>query len=81
MRLDLVEQRALAGEIARGQQKPRDEADAVPFAIIEHVLATAIDQIVAILHRRHREHLGSILDIGNRHLGEAGIADDAVVDQ
>ena len=47
---DAVEHRARLGEIAGGERKPRDEADAVRLAIIEHVLAAAIDEIVAVLH-------------------------------
>ena len=56
----------LLRELPAGERKPGNEADAVLLAIIEHVLAAAIDEVVAVLHRRHLEHLGGGLDVGDR---------------
>ena len=64
-------------EIARGERKPGDEADAVRLAVIQHVFAGAIDEIVAVLHRRDREHLRRGLDLGDRDLAQPGVTDDA----
>ena len=75
-----IEDRARLGEIAGGERKPGDETDVVRLAIIEHVLAAAIDKIVAVLHGRHLEHLGRGLDVGNRYLAQAGVPDDAVIE-
>src|SRR5215475_12561927 len=46
---ETVEQRARLGEIAGGQREPGNEADAVLLAIIQHVLAAAVDEVVAVL--------------------------------
>ena len=73
--------RAGLGQIAGGQRKPGNEADAVRLAIVEHVLAAAIDEVVAVLHRRDLEDLGGGLDVGDRDFAQAGMADDAVVEQ
>ena len=78
---DGVQQRSILGEIARCQRKPWDESDAVLCAIVEHILAGSVDQIVAVLHRRHPEDLGGRFDIFDRDFAQPGMADDAVVDQ
>ena len=44
-------------QTACSQRIPGDEADAVLLAIIQHVFAAAIDEIVAVLHGRHFEYL------------------------
>jgi hypothetical protein len=44
------------GELAGRERKPRDEADVVRGAIRQYIVAAAVDQVVAILHRRHRTH-------------------------
>lgn len=45
------------GEAACSERIPRDKADAMTLAIAQHVFTAAIDKIVAVLHRRHFEHL------------------------
>src|SRR5262245_49019754 len=70
---DAIENRAGLGESAGRKRKPRNEADAVRLAIVEHVLAAAIDEVVAILHRRHLEHLRGVVDVGDRNLAQAGM--------
>src|SRR3546814_15703168 len=61
----------------RRQRIPRDEADAVPRTVVEHVLAVALDEIVAVLHRRDPEDLRRRLHVVDRDLAQAGMADDA----
>src|SRR5256885_11205332 len=38
-------------EVAREQRKPRDERDALAFAILEHRLGAALDDVVTVLQR------------------------------
>ena len=63
------------------ERKPGDEAHVVGGAIGQHVLAAAVDQVVAVLHRRHRKYPASGLDVGHRDLAQPRITDDAVVQQ
>jgi len=78
---DRGEHRLGFGEPAGAEREPRDEADAVALAVREHVLAVAVDDIVAVLHGGDGEHLGRRLDVGDRHLAQAGEADDLVIDE
>jgi hypothetical protein len=46
-----------AREPTRSDWSPGDETDAVLLAIIQHVFAAAIDEIVTVLNSRHFEQL------------------------
>ena len=78
---DAVEDRAGLRQIAGRQRKPRDEADALFRAIIEHGLAGAIDQIVAVLYGRHRKDFSGGFDVRDRDFAQPGMADQLVVQQ
>ena len=65
-------------EIAGGERKPRDEADAVALAVIEHALLRAVGQVVAVLHGGDLEQLAGGFDVGNRDFAQPGVADDAL---
>ena len=60
-----IQDRAAFGETACSQRIPGNEADRVLFAIIQHVFAAAIDEIVAVLHGRQSEHLRGGFDISD----------------
>src|SRR3712207_8172002 len=55
-----------AREVAGGQGRPRDVADAVVLAVAQDVLRPAIREVVAVLHRRHGEELARGLDLLDR---------------
>ena len=62
-----------------GEREPGDEADALLLAVVEHVLALPVHQVVEVLHGRDREVLLRGLDLLDRHLGQADVADQALV--
>jgi hypothetical protein len=62
---DRIANRIALDEVARSQRIPGDEPDAAPLAIIQHVFAAAIDEVIAILHRRHFENLRGGFDVGD----------------
>ncbi len=47
-------------------------------AVVDDVLVGAVGQVVAVLHRRHLEHPPRRLDLGHRHLAQAGVGDQAL---
>ena len=51
------------------------------LAKVEHVLALPVDEVVAVLHGRHLEVFRGRLDLLDRDLAEAGVADDPLVEQ
>ncbi len=51
------------------------------LAILQHVLAAAVGEVVAVLHGGHGEHPGRGLDLLDRDLAEPGVRDHAVVEQ
>ena len=72
---DTIRLRQLAG----GERKPGNEPDAVGRAMGEHVLAAAVDQVVAILDCRHRKHALGGLDIVHGDLAQPCVANDTLV--
>src|SRR4029077_13012788 len=76
-----VDHAARLREIARRERKPGDKADPVRLAIVEYGLVSSVSKGVAILHRRYREDLAGRLDLRDRHLAEARMADEALVDK
>ena len=56
-RVDRPVRRARARQRPRRQRKPGDEADPLLGAVGEHVVALALGEVVAVLHRRHLEVL------------------------
>jgi hypothetical protein len=78
---DPIKQRAGLYEVARGEWIPRYEADAFPFTISKHVLAVAVDQIVAVLHGKYIEELRSRFDVGHGYFAQAGVTHQAFFDE
>src|SRR5690242_20172669 len=70
---------ARLGEVARGEREPRDEADALLLAVLEDVLGLAGREVVEVLDRRDLEDLLGGLDLLDGDLGEAEVADEALV--
>ena len=60
-----IQDRTTFGETACSQRIPGNEADPVLLAIIQHVFAAAIDEIVEVLHGRHVEHLRGGFDVSD----------------
>ena len=80
MRLGHVGDRAAGlGELARREREPRDEADALGLAVVQHVLGLPVGQVVEVLHGGDVEVLAGRLDLLHRDLGEADVADLALV--
>ena len=59
---DAIDKTTRSGQLAGLEWKPRDEANVVDLTIGEHVLAASVDEVVAVLHRRHRKHGASVRD-------------------
>jgi hypothetical protein len=78
---DAIDKTPRSSQLAGRERKPGNEADTVGGATGEHILAGAVDQVVAVLHRRHRKYLSGGLDVGHRDLAQSRMADDAVVQQ
>ena len=75
---ELGEQGARAGKCAGGERRPGDETDIPALAGSQHVLAAAIDEIVAVLHRGHGKVGTGRLDVLDRDVAEADMADQAI---
>src|SRR5690349_3555777 len=76
-----IDQTAWLGEFTGGEREPGDEADAVGLAIVEHVLVSAVGEVVAVLDRRDREDLPGRFDLFYRHLAQASVSDQALIDE
>src|SRR5262249_47799485 len=55
LRAHLRQRRVVPGQLTGAEREPRNEADVALLAERQHVLALAIEQVVLVLHRRHRE--------------------------
>jgi nitrogen PTS system EIIA component len=60
---NLARSGARLGEATCSKREPGDEADAASLTIIQHVFTAAIDEIVAVLHGSHVEHLRGGFDV------------------
>src|SRR5258706_3279067 len=78
---DAIDAATRFGQLAGREWKPRNEPDIVGGTIGQHVLATSVDQVVAVLYCGHREDPAGSLDIGHRDFAQPGMADDALVQQ
>ena len=78
---DFVQHAARPGQIARRQRKPGNKADVVLLAIIQHILAFPVGQIVAVLHRGDGKDFSRRFDFLDRNFAEAGMRNHAVVQQ
>src|SRR5258708_33600732 len=76
-----IDKTTRSGQLAGRERKPGNEADMVGGAMGEHILAAAVDQVVAVLHRRHPKYLSGGRDVGHRDLAQSRMADDALVQQ
>ncbi len=50
------------------------------FAVLKHVLAGSVRQVVKVLHRRHGKYAAGGLDLADGHLAETNVADQPLVD-
>src|SRR5262249_28073447 len=66
-------------EPTRSDWSPGDETDAVLLAIIQHVFAAAIDDIVTLLDSRHFEQLQSGFEVGYGNVTQTSVTDDAII--
>ena len=66
----LVERAARPGQLAAGQGEPRDEADPLLFAVVDHVVGAAEGDVVLVLHTDHRHDPAGRLDLGHADLGQ-----------
>src|SRR5882757_3877394 len=80
MRLrNAIDNTARSGQLARRERKPGDEADLVGGAISQHILAVAVDEVVAILHCHHWKYATGSLDFCHRDLAQSRMEDDTLV--
>jgi len=79
MCLGYVVDRAALRKATGSDWSPGDETDAVLLAIIQHVFAAAIDEIVAVLNSRHFEQLQGGFDDGYGNVAQPSVTDDAIV--
>ena len=70
----LVERSAGLREVAGGEREPRDEADVLASAVVEHRFRAAIGQVVAVLHRDDRHDAPGRLDVRDGDLRQADVA-------
>src|SRR5208337_2434787 len=71
-----VDNSARLSEIAGGEREPGDEANPFGFTVVENVFVGPINQVVAVLHGRHREELARGLDLLDRNLAEPCVTDE-----
>src|SRR6202042_597020 len=58
-----------------------DKANVMRLAIGQHILTSAIDQVIAVLYRRHLEYLRCGPNVRDRHFTQACMPNDAAIDQ
>src|SRR5262245_14293477 len=68
-------------QFAGCEREPRNEADVVLVAIREHRFAAAVDEVVAVLHRRDWKYATGRIDVLDGDLTQSRIADETVVQQ
>lgn len=78
---DRIEQRARLCQIAGGERIPGNEADIVLGAIVEHVLAGAIDKIVAVLDSGDLKVFRGRLNVGDGDFAQTRMADETSIEQ
>ena len=76
-----IQHRTGLGQVTGRQRKPRNKADVVLGAVIKHLFAGTIHQVVLVLHRGDVEVFRGGFDIVDRHLAQSGMCDHAIVDQ
>jgi hypothetical protein len=52
-----------------------DRRDVLALAKVHHVIGSAVGEVVAVLHRRDRDHGPCTLDLVHAHLGDADVPD------
>src|SRR4029077_2606902 len=55
--------------------------DVVGCAVRKHILTAAVDQVVAVLYRRHRKNPAGGFDVGNGDFAQSCVPDEALVQQ
>src|SRR5436305_6317519 len=76
---DLGDRPARLSETAGGQREPRDEADAVGLAVVEHFFGLPVGEVVEVLHRGDLEDSLRRLDLLDGDLRQPEMADLALV--
>jgi hypothetical protein len=74
-----VQRAARARQSAGGHREPRDEAQVFPLGVLQDVLGTAVGQVVQVLHGDDVRDLPGFLDLLHGHLGQADVADLALL--
>src|SRR5258705_9867138 len=78
---DAIDTATRFGQLAGREWKPGNEPDLVCGTIGQPVLAASVDQVVAVLYRRHLKYPAGGLDVGNRDFAQPRVTDDARVQQ
>jgi len=76
-----VQNRPRFGKIASGKREPRDEPDVLHRAVVEHFLAGAVDEIIAVLDGRDLEEFRRGLDIVDGNLAQSRVADQSLINE
>ena len=76
-----VEGTARPRQLPAGQRGPRDEADPVLLAVVDHVVGAPLAEVVLVLHADHRHDPAGRLDLFDGHLGQADLGHLALVAQ
>jgi hypothetical protein len=69
------------GQVALGQREPRDEADPLIRAHVEHVLAAAVDEVEAVLDGDDVDDRAGLGELLGPDVRDADVADLALVPQ
>ena len=65
---DRVKGPSASREVPRSDGEPGDESDAFLFAVLQHVVARPVGEVVSILHGRDRHYRASRDDFGDVHV-------------
>src|SRR5258708_14778713 len=73
------EDTAWLGQLSGRQREPGNECDVVLRTIVNHVLSSAVADVVLVLNTGHSHDLLCAFNLRDRHFGEADLADLAFV--
>ena len=76
---DVGDRAVRCGEVTGGDREPRDEGDVLGGRVVEDVLALPVGQVVEVLHADDVDDLARRLQLLDRDLGDADVADLALV--
>src|SRR5258705_5012839 len=61
--------------VARLQRVPRDERDLLAIAVVNHGVPFAVDEVVAVLHRRHGDETARVVDLRDAAFRQPDVPD------